>query len=137
MASCQPLTFVTRYFFEMAGVGNPFENSIILVALGVFAMLVNTCIITRWGRRRFFLINGLIICGLVQLITAAIYDAKPMDKAVLKAVVGLSIVYIISFNGMISSYSFLAGGELPSQRMRSYTFGCAIGVSFLGAWLTT
>lgn len=121
----------------MAGVGKPFENSIILVSLGVLAMLVNTCIITRWGKRRVFLINGLILCGLVQLITAAIYDAKPKDKAVLKAVVGLSIIYIISFNGMISLYAFLAGGELPSQRMRSYTFGCAIGGSFLGAWLTT
>ncbi|KAK4505968.1 hypothetical protein PRZ48_003933 [Zasmidium cellare] len=125
------------YFFEMAGVGKPFENSIILVALGVFAMLVNTCIITHWGRRRVFLITGLILCGLVQLITASIYDAKPKDTAVLKGVVALSIIYVVSFNGFISSYAFLAGGELPSQRMRSYTFGCAIGVSFLGAWLTT
>ena len=29
------------------------------------------------------------------------------------------------------------GGELPSQRLRSYTFGVATGISFLGAWLAT
>lgn len=121
----------------MAGVGDPFQNSIILVAVGVFAMAVNTCIITRWGRRRVFLINGLILCGIVQLTTAAIYDAQPRNKAVLKSVVGLSVIYIVGFNGMISSYAWLAGGELPSQRLRSYTFGWALGLSFLGAWLTT
>lgn len=130
------LTLSNSYFFQMAGVGQPFQNSVILVALGVFAMAVNVCIITRWGRRRVFLTSGLILCGSVQLIVAAIFDAQPHNKSVLKAVVGLSIIYIIGFNGMISSYSFLSGGELPSQRLRSYTFGWAIGVSFLGAWLT-
>ena len=38
---------------------------------------------------------------------------------------------------MIATYAWLAGGELPSQRLRSYTFGLAAAVGFLGAWLTT
>jgi ABC-type sulfate transport system permease component len=38
---------------------------------------------------------------------------------------------------MISSYAWLAGGELPSQRLRSYTFGLAAAVGFFFAWLTT
>lgn len=121
----------------MAGVGKPFQNSVILVAVGVFAMAVNVCIITRFGRRRLFLMSGLFLCGTVQLIIAAIYDAEPKSKSVLKEIVGLTVIYIVGFNGMISSYSFLAGGEMPSQRMRSYTFGWAMGVSFLAAWLTT
>lgn len=33
----------------------------------------------------------------------------------------------------ICPYSWLLGGELPSQRLRSYTFGMATGISFLGA----
>lgn len=39
--------------------------------------------------------------------------------------------------GMIAVYAWLAGGEIPSQRLRSYTFGLAAAVGFLAAWLTT
>lgn len=38
---------------------------------------------------------------------------------------------------MIAVYAWLAGGEIPSQRLRSYTFGLAAAVGFLAAWLTT
>lgn len=38
---------------------------------------------------------------------------------------------------MISTYAWLAGGEIPSQRLRSYTFGLAAAVGFFFAWLTT
>jgi hypothetical protein len=38
---------------------------------------------------------------------------------------------------MIATYAWLAGGEIPSQRLRSYTFGLAAAVGFFGAWLTT
>ena len=31
----------------------------------------------------------------------------------------------------------MAGGEIPSQRLRSYTFGLAAAVGFFAAWLTT
>ena len=39
--------------------------------------------------------------------------------------------------GMIATYAWVSGGELPSQRLRSYTFGLAAAVGFFGAWLTT
>lgn len=38
---------------------------------------------------------------------------------------------------MIASYAWLAGGEIPSQRLRSHTFGLAAAVGFFFAWLTT
>lgn len=38
---------------------------------------------------------------------------------------------------MIASYAWLVGGEIPSQRLRSHTFGLAAAVGFLGAWLIT
>ena len=42
-----------------------------------------------------------------------------------------------SSQGMIAAYAWLAGGEIPSQRLRSYTFGLAAAIGFLGAWITT
>jgi hypothetical protein len=38
---------------------------------------------------------------------------------------------------MIAAYAWLSGGEIPSQRLRSYTFGIASAVAFVGAWLAT
>lgn len=39
--------------------------------------------------------------------------------------------------GLIATYAWLSGGEIPSQRLRSYTFGLAASIGFIGAWLAT
>lgn len=54
-----------------------------------------------------------------------------------QVIVGMSVVYICGYNGMVATYAWLAGGEIPSQRLRSYTFGLAAAVGFAGAWLAT
>ncbi|KAF8863063.1 MFS transporter [Acephala macrosclerotiorum] len=125
------------YFFEMAGVGNAFQNACILTAAGVAIILINSAIITRYGRRRIFLSVGLIICGVCQLIVAAVYTVHPGTKSTGQVIVGISVLYILGYNGMVSTYAWLCGGEFPSQRLRSYTFGLAAAIGFLGAWLTT
>ena len=38
---------------------------------------------------------------------------------------------------MVATYAWISGGELPSQRLRSYTFGLATAIGFFAAWLTT
>lgn len=65
------------YFFQMAHVGSPFMNSCILVAVGVVAISVNSCVISKIGRRRVFLMSGLSICGLCQIAVAAVYHVNP------------------------------------------------------------
>ncbi|KAJ5386999.1 Maltose permease [Penicillium cosmopolitanum] len=125
------------YFFEMADVGNAFENSCILTAIGVVAIMINIAVITKIGSRRLFLTVGLIICGFSQLIIAALYTVHPGTQATGKAIVGLSVIFIFGYNGMVSTYAWVSGGELPSQRLRSYTFGLAAAIGFLGAWLCT
>ncbi|KAI7196711.1 hypothetical protein D0869_06110 [Hortaea werneckii] len=125
------------YFFEMAGVGDAFTNSVALVAVGVVAVIFNSFVITRYGRRRVFLISGLLLCAAAMLIEAVAYTINPQSESVRKLIVGISVVYIFGYNGMISSYAWVSGGELPCQRLRSSTFGLAASVGFLGAWLTT
>lgn len=121
------------YFFAMAGIGKPFMNSCILIACGVFVILVNSCLITRFGRRRVFIMCGLVACGLCQLIVAAVYQANPGTAQTGKVIVGVSVLYIIGYNGAIATYAWVAGGEFPSQQLRSYTFGMATAIGFLGA----
>lgn len=125
------------YFFSMANVGSPFMNSCILTAVGVLAIIVNSCVISKIGRRRVFLMSGLTLCGITQIIVAAVYHVNPGTVGTGKVIVGLSVVYIAGYNGMIAAYAWLSGGEIPSQRLRSYTFGVAAAVGFAGAWLAT
>ncbi|KUI57776.1 putative glucose transporter rco-3 [Cytospora mali] len=125
------------YFFEMANIGNSFENSCILVAVGVVAILINSAVVTHIGRRRVFLIIGLLICGLSQLLTAVVYTVQPATESTGRAIVGLAVIYIMGYNGMVATYAWISGGELPSQRLRSYTFGLATAIAFFAAWLAT
>lgn len=121
----------------MAEVGNAFENSCILNGVGVFAILICVAIMPRYGRRRIFLTSSLIVCGLCQLIVAAVWTTRDPTQIPRtgRIIVALSIIYIVSFNGGMSSFAWLVGGELPRQSLRSYTFGLAAGVGFIGAWL--
>ncbi|KAI1637835.1 putative maltose permease [Biscogniauxia mediterranea] len=125
------------YFFEMANVGNAFENSCILTGVGVAALLANSFLITRFGRRRVMMILGFTFCGLSQLVMAVVYTVEPNTERSGKILVGMSVVYIVAYSAMISTYACLSGGEISSQRLRSYTFGIATAVGYLGAWLTT
>ncbi|KAH8600238.1 general substrate transporter [Bisporella sp. PMI_857] len=125
------------YFFEMAHIGKAFENSCILTGIGVVAILINSAVVTHFGRRRAFLVCGMTLCGIAQLIMAIIYTVHPGTKSTGRAVVGMSIIYMVGYNGMVATYAWISGGELPSQRLRSYTFGLATAMGFLTAWLAT
>jgi MFS transporter, SP family, sugar:H+ symporter len=86
------------YFFKMANIGNAFENTCILVGVGVAAIIVNSAVITHFGRRRVFLVTGLLICGLTQLLTAVVYQVNPGTESTGKGIVGLSVIYILGYN---------------------------------------
>ncbi|KAJ4175269.1 hypothetical protein NW754_005690 [Fusarium falciforme] len=125
------------YFFAMAKVDDPFAMSNVLSMAGLIAIIANAFIVVRYGRRRVLLTNGLVISGCFQLIIAVTYDKNPGTHVTGRVLVALSCLYMMAYNGMIASYSWLVAGEMPSQRLRSYTFGVAAAVGFLGAWLIT
>ncbi|KAF1951237.1 general substrate transporter [Byssothecium circinans] len=125
------------YFFKMAGITDAFKMSCVMTAVGVAVIIINSCVISKIGRRRVFLMVGMSICGLSQFIVAAVYHVSPGTVSTGQVIVGMSVIYLCGYNGMVSTYAWLAGGEIPSQRLRSYTFGIASAVGFAGAWLAT
>lgn len=50
--------------------------SCVLSTLGLVAIIINSLIVVRYGRRRVLLTTGLIICCILQLIIAIVYDQK-------------------------------------------------------------
>lgn len=127
------MTAYGTYFFEMANVGNAFENSCILTGVGVAALLATSFLITKFGRRRLNMLMGFTLCGISQLVMAIIYTVHPNTESSGKALVGLSVIYIMAYNAMVAPYAWLSGGEHSSQRLRSHTFGLATGVGFFFA----
>ena len=125
------------YFLTMAKVSNPFAMSNVLSTIGILAILANSLIIVKFGNRRVLLMTGLVLCGILQLIVAVVYDKKPGTTTTGKIIIALSSLYMFSYNGLVATYAWLAGGEIPTQRLRSHTFGIAAAVGFAGAWLTT
>jgi hypothetical protein len=125
------------YFLQMAKVSDPFAMSNVLSAISIVAFIANSFIVVRYGNRRVLLMTGLLVCGILQLIIAVVFHQAPNAKSTGKVTVGLTAIYMFSYNGMISTYAWLSGGELPTQRLRSHTFGLAASAGFVGAWLTT
>ncbi|KAK3290268.1 general substrate transporter [Chaetomium fimeti] len=125
------------YFLGMSEVANPFGMSNILSAMGILAIIFNSLIVVRYGRRRVIIMIGLVLCGIFQLIIAVVYKTHPGTTSTGQVLVAFTCIYMMSYNGMIATYAWLAGGEIPSQRLRSYTFGLAAAVGFFFAWLTT
>jgi hypothetical protein len=82
----------------MAHVSNPFGMSCILSATGLVAILINSTIVVRYGRRRVLLMSGLIVCGILQLIIAVVYDKNPGTKTTGKVIVALVTLYMMSYN---------------------------------------
>lgn len=121
----------------MAKVSNPFAMSNVLSTIGILAILANSLIIMKFGNRRVLLMTGLLLCGILQLIVAIVYDKKPGTTTTGTIIISLSSLYMFSYNGLVATYAWLAGGEIPTQRLRSHTFGIAAAVGFAGAWLTT
>lgn len=117
----------------MADVGDAFTNSCILTGVGVAGLIMSNLVITRWGYRRPMMMAGFALCGLAQLIIAVLYTVEPGTEKTGKVIVGVSVIYIVAYNGLISPYAWLSGGELSSQRLRSYTFGIATAIGFFGA----
>ncbi|KAK8120010.1 uncharacterized protein PG998_004636 [Apiospora kogelbergensis] len=97
------------YFFSMADVGDAFTNSCILTGVGVAGLVVSNLIITRWGYRRPMMMSGFLLCGLAQLIIAVVYTVEPGTEKTGKVIVGISVIYIVAYNCLISPYAWLSG----------------------------
>ena len=72
-----------------------------------------------------------------MLLMAILYTASPKSNAGTVGVVVLTAVYMFGFNIGIAVYSYPVAAEIPSQRLRAYTTGTGVGISFFFSWLIT
>lgn len=120
--SSDPFAAYKAYFFTMANVDDPFAMTNVLSTLGLVAIITNSIIVVRWGRRRRMLIGGLMGCAVLQLIIAVVYDKKPGQTSTGKVLVALSSLYMMVYN--VSDHPKL---YLPPEFVIPLTGLCSVG----------
>jgi sugar porter (SP) family MFS transporter len=124
------------YFFAIAGQTNAFAESVGMTAAGLAATIFSMWLITRIGRRTILMI-GFATQAAAMLIVAAVCQYKSTTAAGGRVLVTFTIVYLFFYNMCIAPYLYLCAGEIPTQRLRGYTLGLAIGVSFAWNWVAS
>lgn len=125
------------YMFQMAGIKKPFEQSVGLAASALGFSILNTLFITKMGYRRQWLVIGLLICAVCNVVMAAAYTVSPGSHASGIVTISMFHVFNIGYIGMVLTFSRLTCGELPSQRLRALTLGLAFGVASFGEWVSS
>lgn len=93
-------------------------------------------VITKIGRRTI-LLAGFLIQAVCMLILAVIYRNNTLTVTAGKVLVAFTIIYLFFYNFCIAPYVYLSAGEIPTQRLRGYTLGSAIGIAFFWNWLAS
>jgi len=122
------------YFFTMADMSQPFLDSVILSVVGLVVISVAFIFVRYFGRRKILMV-GMTFSGIAMLVQAAVYQHSPGTVQTGKVIVGMAVLYIIFYNGCVSAFAWMVGGEIPAQHLRSYTLGLASAVGFILGWL--
>jgi len=123
------------FFFQIAGTAKPFINTIILQSCGFATALASVPIARTFGRRPI-LLTGFSLTTLSMFVVAVLYTAAPHSSGAGKAMVAMVCLFNGAYGGSIGPIAWVVAGELPSNTLRSYTFGIGMAVGFVSAWLT-
>lgn len=104
--------------------------------------------------RRTIMLGGVMACGLAQLAQAVTWSVAPNSIASGKVVVAFIALFTFFYvaygeyskpqttvlqqlSFLTAPYAWLLGGEYPNSALRSYSFGLATALNFLGNWMGT
>jgi len=124
------------YFFSMAGISKPFLDSVILSVVGLVIITVAFVYVRYFGRRNILMV-GMAASAVTMLVEAAVYQQQPGTTKTGKVIVGMNVTYIVFYNGCVSAFAWLVGGEIPAQHLRSYTLGLSAAMGFFLGWLAS
>lgn len=132
------INFVVGYgtfFFQIAGQSKPFIDNIIVQACG-FVMAIGSIFTSRVFGRRPILLTGFSITSISMFLVALLYTIAPHSPSAGKGMVSMVCLFNAAYGGSIGPLSWAVAGEIPSNRLRSHTFGVGMMVGFVLAWLT-
>ncbi|GAA5948676.1 hypothetical protein JCM10213_004379 [Rhodosporidiobolus nylandii] len=134
------INFLVGYgtvFFQIAAPGSDaFRNTIILQTCG-FAGALSAPLLARYIGRKTLLAFSFALSTVCFLVVGALNEVYGRsNQSVGRTLVAMVCIYQAGYNISIGPLAWAAGAEVPSNRLRSLTFGFAMSIGFLAAWLT-
>ena len=125
------------FFFQRIGSTKPFIDSIIVQSVTVAASLCAPSLARSFGRRTL-LLSGFSVTTISMFVIALVNDLTKHDQSSApgKVLVAMLCLYSAAYGSTIGNLSWVTAGEMPSNRLRSLTFGLAMSSGFFFAWLT-
>ena len=126
------------YFLQVSNIPNPFEYSIGIQVFSVVGAMLGMVLQKYLGRRSIF-ISGNVFVTITLFTVAIIWTAAGSvhTTAQGKGIVAMIMLMNFAYSYSVGPTGWLVAGELPSNRLRSLTFGIAMSVGFFCAWLTS
>jgi hypothetical protein len=126
------------YFLQISGIPNPFLFTIVSQVLSIVGAVLGIIALKYLGRRTIFISgNAVVTTGL--FLVAIIWTAagSTHTSAQGRGIVALTNIITCAYSYSIGPVGWLVAGELPSDRLRSLTFGIGMALGFFFGWLTS
>ena len=133
------LSFVlsyTTYFFQLAGMSNPFLGNVIVKTMQLSAQIVSFYNIERFGRRPLLLIGGAGM--MIMNLAIAIIGSVPGYTPNAGLVITFFCLWVWSYSSSCAPIGYCYLAEISTPRLRAKTAGfaasmtCLFGVSSSG-----
>jgi sugar porter (SP) family MFS transporter len=126
------------YFLQISGIPQPFLYTVGIQAVSVGGAILGVVAQKFFGRRPI-LISGTTITTISMFTVAIIWTAAGSShtQAQGRAIVAMINVFTAAYSYSIGPVGWLVAGEIPSNRLRSLTFGIAMAFGFFFAWLVS
>ncbi|KAH7155939.1 putative maltose permease [Dactylonectria macrodidyma] len=124
------------YFFVVSGNGNPFQSSVIVLAVGLFGSLVSPFYNNKVGKRPMLMLATVVqaFCMLGAGVAASV---RGLDPVATNVILAMTCIFMFTFCAVTTPFGWQVAAEIPSQPLRAHTFGVATAVSFITTFLLT
>jgi len=134
------INFLVGYgtvFFQVAGETNAFVDTVILQLCGLIGALMAPFVARMLGRKTI-LIFGFSVTTTTMFIVAILSTLSiHTNPDAGKSLVAMVCIYEWAYALTVGPLAWVVAGEIPSNRLRSMTFGFGMAIGFIFAWLTT
>ncbi|KAK0619122.1 MFS transporter [Immersiella caudata] len=123
------------YFFQQAGVKDPFAMSMYTFAAGIIGTIFAIwCSYQYLGRRPMVLFGttGAVICMFAAALGGTIAPGSPEAS---KNFMAWNVIYSVVYGGFAATIAWPISAEVVNSRLRVLTLSVATGIDYIFAWL--
>ncbi|KAK3353829.1 general substrate transporter [Lasiosphaeria hispida] len=122
------------YFFQQAGVADPFGMSMYTFAAGIIGTVFAIwCSYQYLGRRPMVLFGT--VGAIISMFAAALGGTiAPGSPGAAKNFMAWNVIYSVVYGGFAATIAWPITAEIPSSRLRVLTLSIAAGVDYILAW---